>query len=286
LDKRADTPARSEMKAAPYPLAGYRFRQMPMRLWRRRGQMYLPLIAIIGIVLLLRIAFGQHQLRDSMLPVFLSLAAAFAIRYLERIYLVHLQRWIIAVRMRRWVGQLGSAERRPLLLYSGMIGGGLLSGPLALAHAGVLDRRCFVRLSSWLNWGSCVYEYWGLLCFSFVGAILGACIGFFLYQTSFSQLKIYRAAQLTDVARRTERFLSCVKGGVVAMLIVTPVIFIGSAAVAAPVISVNLGILLGIISSVSFISILLIGAFRWLKDGIFAEPQFAADQAITPSRRL
>jgi hypothetical protein len=248
-----------------------------IRLWRRRGLLYIPLLSIIGAVLVWAIAVrlatassgrappvSVDSIYRAALPIFALLAAGFAARYLAWVYFVHLQHSRLARGMRRWVGQLGSAQRRYLLFFSGMIGGlvgGILSAPL-VGHAYIgsadiadLNRSCEFGILY------CSRFYWILFCTSFAGATLGSCIGLFLHRACLRQVTLYPADHIMNFWPRAQRFLSCILGGVVAALIAGPVIGIGSAALGGPPIRVS-DIFFETIYTVIIISVFIIGAFR------------------------
>ena len=122
----------------------------------------------------------------------------------------------------------------------------------------------------------CRRFYWILFCTSFAGAVLGACIGFFLQDTCTKQLQKYPGEEIMRLRPRLLRFVACVKGGFLAAAIAGPVVGIGSATFfPGPVIRVS-DIYSETAYTVLIISLSIIGAFRAWRS--------PPAQAICPSR--
>lgn len=153
---------------------------------------------------------------------------------------------------------------KSLLIVSGTVGGfvgGVASAPLfgrayiGTLYVGLVNRSCVYGLAY------CWRFYWVLFCTSFAGAVLGACIGFFLQRTCDQQLGKYPGVEIMRFQPRLLRFTACVKGGVLAAAIAGPVVGIGSAAFGGPVIPVS-DIYDETTYTVLIISLSIIGAFR------------------------
>lgn len=235
------------------------------RWWRRRDRIfYLPLIGLAGAVWVWASVDRLPLLRGADQSILELLAAGLAIRYVAWFYLTLLRRSRFATSVGIWLTRSRPQKAKFVLFGSGLIGGflgGLLCGPfVAKAYVGQIQTG-FLNPGCVIGIMYCTRSYWVFLCTSVGGAVLGSVIGYFLERTCLKQMMRYSGHLIMRFRPRVERLVACIIGGIIAALIVGPIIAVPSAWQGGPVIRLS-DILSEAVYAVALVSIAIIGAFR------------------------